>query len=116
MTELLIELAGVGKAYRFFELRGVSLQLEPGQIMGLVGPNGAGKSTVIRILMGLVQPDRGRVRVLGQPMPDGQAVAKRDIGFVPRGSGGAGRSRRGADQRPRSRIRDGGRRARRRRP
>ncbi len=82
MSEPLIELTGVGKTYRFFELRGVSLQLEPGQIMGLVGPNGAGKSTVIRILMALVQPDRGRVRVLGQPIPEGQAIAKRDIGFV----------------------------------
>jgi ABC-2 type transport system ATP-binding protein len=50
--------------------------------MGLVGPNGAGKSTTIRILMGLVPPDAGEVRVLGKRMPDEQAIAKRDIGYV----------------------------------
>jgi ABC-2 type transport system ATP-binding protein len=82
MSEPLIALENVGKAYRFFELCDVSLRLEPGQIMGLVGPNGAGKSTLIRILMGLVTHDRGRVRVLGQPIPAGQAIAKQEIGFV----------------------------------
>jgi ABC-2 type transport system ATP-binding protein len=82
MSEPVVEFAGVGKTYRFFELRDVTFQLESGQIMGLVGANGAGKSTLIRILMALVGHDRGDVRVLGQPMPAGQAVAKRDIGFV----------------------------------
>ena len=50
--------------------------------MGFVGPNGAGKSTTIRILMGMIRQDRGTVRVLGRRMPDDQAEAKRDIGFV----------------------------------
>jgi len=77
-----IEMRGVGKAYRFFALQDVSFDLEPGQVMGLVGPNGAGKSTTIRLAMGLTGADVGEIRVLGCPMPEAQAFAKRDIGFV----------------------------------
>lgn len=77
-----IEMRGVSKAYRFFTLQDLSLDLEPGQVMGFVGPNGAGKSTTIRLAMGLIQADVGEVRVLGCRMPDEQAFAKRDIGFV----------------------------------
>jgi ABC-2 type transport system ATP-binding protein len=77
-----IDMSGVRKAFKFFTLEDLSLTLEPGQIMGLVGPNGAGKSTTIRLLMGLLSPDAGEVRVLGHAMPEGQAAAKRDIGFV----------------------------------
>ncbi len=76
------EMTGVGKAFRFFSLTDVSLSLEPGQIMGLVGPNGAGKSTTIRLLMGLLSPDTGRIRLLGHDMPRDQAAAKADVGFV----------------------------------
>jgi ABC-2 type transport system ATP-binding protein len=82
MTEPVIELAGVEKAFRFFRLSDVHLRLEPGQIMGFVGPNGAGKSTTIRLLMGMLRQDRGEIRVLGRSMPGDQAAAKRDIGFV----------------------------------
>lgn len=77
-----IEMQGVSKAYRFFTLQDISLHLEPGQVMGFVGPNGAGKSTTIRLAMGLIKADVGEVRVLGCRMPDEQAFAKRDIGFV----------------------------------
>jgi ABC-2 type transport system ATP-binding protein len=82
MTEPLIEAADVAKAYRFFRLSNVALRLEAGQILGFVGPNGAGKSTTIRILMGMIQPDHGSVRVLGHLLPGEQAAAKREIGFV----------------------------------
>jgi ABC-2 type transport system ATP-binding protein len=82
MSDCVVEFDGVHKAFPFFQLRDVSLRLAAGQIMGLVGPNGAGKSTTIRILMALVQQDRGDVRVLGHAMPADQAAAKRDVGFV----------------------------------
>ncbi|HTV80180.1 MAG TPA: ABC transporter ATP-binding protein [Steroidobacteraceae bacterium] len=82
MSDLAIELDGVGKAYRFFTLSEVNLTLPCGQIMGLVGPNGAGKSTLIRILMSFVRQDSGQVRVLGRAMPEEQAAAKWDIGYV----------------------------------
>ena len=77
-----IEFRGVRKTFRFFTLDDLSLDLEPGQILGLVGPNGAGKSTTIRLALGLLTPDAGEVHVLGHRMPDEQAAAKRDIGYV----------------------------------
>lgn len=82
MNDYAIELSGVCKSYRFFELQNIALQLKRGTIMGLIGPNGAGKSTTIRILMGLVHQDRGEVRVLGHRMPAGQIEAKWDVGFA----------------------------------
>ncbi len=82
MNDYAIELSGVCKSYRFFDLQNIALRLDRGTIMGLIGPNGAGKSTTIRILMGLVHPDRGDVRVLGHRIPAEQVAAKWDIGFA----------------------------------
>jgi simple sugar transport system ATP-binding protein len=50
-------------------LRDVSLDVVPGECHGLVGRNGAGKSTLVAILTGLTRPDRGEVRLLGEPAP-----------------------------------------------
>ncbi|KAF1688003.1 ABC transporter [Pseudoxanthomonas broegbernensis] len=77
-----IEMHGVSKTFRFFALQDLSFGLEPGQVMGFVGPNGAGKSTTLRMAMGMLAPDAGQIRVLGQPMPEAQATAKRDVGYV----------------------------------
>ncbi len=77
-----IAMRGVRKAFRFFTLEDVSLELEQGQIMGLVGPNGAGKSTTIRLLMGLLAADAGDIRLLGHNMPKEQAAAKAQVAFV----------------------------------
>ena len=45
----------------------VTLRIEPGEFVGIVGPNGSGKSTLIRLMLGLVEPDRGRARLYGVP-------------------------------------------------
>ncbi len=50
--------------------------------MGLIGPNGAGKSTLIRILMGLIAADQGKVAVLGHSIPEFQVLAKNHIGYA----------------------------------
>ncbi|MBM4014441.1 MAG: ABC transporter ATP-binding protein [Planctomycetes bacterium] len=61
-----IELADVAKAWRGgAALQGVSLAVPAGTVVGLVGPSGAGKTTLMRIALGLLEPDRGSARVLG---------------------------------------------------
>ena len=82
MTETAVHLEGVCKKYPHFALEDIHLQLPAGSIMGFIGANGAGKSTTIRILMGLVRADRGTVRLMGEPMPERQDVARRDVGFA----------------------------------
>ena len=77
-----IHCEGVGKTYPHFMLNNVDLVLPQGTVMGFVGPNGAGKSTTLRIIMGLVHQDTGRVSVLGNEMPAEQVAAKWNIGFV----------------------------------
>jgi ABC-2 type transport system ATP-binding protein len=59
----------------------LSLEVAPGIIFGLVGPNGAGKSTTIKMVLNLVRPTSGEIRILGQP-PSNSAT-RRELGFVP---------------------------------
>ena len=82
MNDLSVHFEGVSKKYPHFALDNINLELPTGTVMGFIGANGAGKSTTIRILMGLVHQDRGSVQVLGHAMPQEQAKAKLDIGFV----------------------------------
>jgi ABC-2 type transport system ATP-binding protein len=74
-----IEVQGVSKHFRGKDaLRGAGLQVQRGELLGLVGPNGAGKSTLLRILVGLVQRNQGRVSVLGlDPGTDGLPIRRR---------------------------------------
>jgi ABC-type multidrug transport system ATPase subunit len=59
---------GLSKSYgRRRALKGVSFEVERGQICGLLGPNGAGKTTTMRVLVGLSRPDHGTARLLGEP-------------------------------------------------
>jgi ABC-2 type transport system ATP-binding protein len=61
-------------------LDGVSLEVEPGRIVGFVGPNGAGKTTAMRIALGVLEPDAGQVRWRGRPV---DAAARRRFGYMP---------------------------------
>lgn len=63
-------------------LNDVSLQVAPGQIVGLLGPNGSGKTSLLRCLTGLVQPERGLLRVDGQVLRPGSRVLRRMLGVV----------------------------------
>ena len=60
----------------------VSLQVAPGEIVGLLGPNGAGKTTTLRMLAGILSPDRGRVTVDGVDVHADPIAAKRRLGFL----------------------------------
>ncbi|MDE2292491.1 MAG: ABC transporter ATP-binding protein [Elusimicrobia bacterium] len=80
---LAIELEGVRRSFGRKEvLRGVTASAETGRVVGLLGRNGEGKSTLFKILLDLIEPDAGTVRVLGQA-PDGSGRLRRRIGYVP---------------------------------
>lgn len=71
-----------GRGARAVEaLRGVSLQVRPGEIYGLLGRNGAGKTTLIKILLDIVRADAGEGRILDQP--SGRPQARRPVGYLP---------------------------------
>ncbi|MFF5855723.1 CocE/NonD family hydrolase [Streptomyces sp. NPDC012751] len=87
------ELAGVplvienlGKRYAKstdrYAVRGLSFRVESGQVLGLLGPNGAGKTTTLRMLMGLITPDDGEIRVFGHAIRPGAPVLSRVGAFV----------------------------------
>ncbi|WP_236405611.1 metal ABC transporter ATP-binding protein [Microaerobacter geothermalis] len=77
----IIELKQVSFSYgKEKVLEMVDMTLERGEFLGLVGPNGAGKSTLIKIILGLLKPDEGEVRLFGQPMASFQDWSK--IGYV----------------------------------
>jgi ABC-2 type transport system ATP-binding protein len=64
-------------------LRGVSLEIEPGDFFGLLGPNGAGKSTLIHCTTGLAQPTAGEISVLGHDAIHDYADARQAVGLAP---------------------------------
>ncbi len=63
-------------------LDGVSFEVHPGEIVGLLGANGAGKSTLLRTLAGLQPPDAGRVSVAGHDVWDQPIEARRALGYA----------------------------------
>ena len=67
MSDTALVVRGLAKAYAAPVLRGISLDLQPGEVHALVGENGAGKSTLCRIVAGLVAPEAGEMTLRGQP-------------------------------------------------
>ncbi len=62
-------------------VRGISFDVHEGEIFGLLGPNGAGKTTTLKVMMGLIRPTRGEVKIFGND--SGKTVARKDVGFLP---------------------------------
>jgi ABC-2 type transport system ATP-binding protein len=65
---------------RLTAVRDVSLQIEPGEVFGLLGPNRAGKTTLVKMLLSLCRPSAGRAERLGRPVADHRTLAR--VGYV----------------------------------
>jgi ABC-2 type transport system ATP-binding protein len=80
----IVRIDAVSKAYgRVRALVSVSLDIEPGEVLGLLGPNGSGKTTLIRMLTGYLTPSTGRIFVAGHDTVAAATQARRHIGYVP---------------------------------
>jgi Cu-processing system ATP-binding protein len=79
-----VSVTGVVKNYRTVRaLRDVSFDLTPGRLSALVGHNGAGKTTLIKLMLGLIRPDRGSIRVLDEDPAAGEFSARQSLGYLP---------------------------------
>ena len=80
----MIELVRLHKRFgRTEAITKLSLEVEAGEVFGFLGPNGAGKTTTIRMMMGLLEPTSGRIRLGGHDLQVRPREAKRLCGFVP---------------------------------
>jgi ABC-2 type transport system ATP-binding protein len=86
--ETIVRVDGLRKVFHDFWRRpkvravdGIDFSIQRGEVFGLLGPNGSGKSTTLKILLGLLHADAGKVRILGRP--PGDVRIKRQIGYLP---------------------------------
>jgi ABC-2 type transport system ATP-binding protein len=80
----MIDLHNVTKSYGdVTAVKSLSLNVAEGEIMGIIGHNGAGKTTTLKMIVGLVSPTSGRIRVMGREMSRENTDVKRHIGFLP---------------------------------
>jgi ABC-2 type transport system ATP-binding protein len=76
-----LAVTGLSKRYGATDaLRGIDLEVAPGELVGLLGPNGAGKSTLVKIACGLVRPSGGEARICGAPA--GSPAARSALGYL----------------------------------
>jgi ABC-type multidrug transport system ATPase subunit len=80
----MIQTTGLTKRYgKFVAVDGVNLNIPPGQIYGFLGPNGAGKTSTIMMLLGILRPTSGSIRLFGEEYHPGRLDLRRRIGVVP---------------------------------
>ncbi len=83
MTSL-VDISHATKRYGAIEaVRDISFTLEPGQTVALVGHNGAGKTTLIKLMLGLIRPTEGSIRVFGEDPAAGGSKTRRRLGYLP---------------------------------
>lgn len=86
LADVPLQITGLSKRYAGstdrYAVRDLSFRVEKGQVLGLLGPNGAGKTTTLRMLMGLIKPDGGEIRVFGHAIRPGAPVLSRVGAFV----------------------------------
>lgn len=79
-----VEIRSLTKHYGAIEaVRDVSFDLHAGEVIALVGHNGAGKTTLLKLMLGLVRPSTGTIRVLGEDPAAGEFAARRRLGYLP---------------------------------
>src|SRR3954449_4446787 len=79
----MVEVEELRKSFGDFEaVRGVSFEVEPGEVFGFLGPNGAGKTTTINMLCTLAKPTAGRATVAGHDVVTERDDVRRNIGLV----------------------------------
>ncbi|MBA2176020.1 metal ABC transporter ATP-binding protein [Halobacillus locisalis] len=80
MTQTAISIEDLHVSYFGNEaIRHVSLNVEPGNLVGIIGPNGAGKSTLLKAMLGLIPRDKGQVKILDKPVKE----VRKQIAYVP---------------------------------
>lgn len=67
---------------KVYALKGLTLQVHPGEVYGFLGPNGAGKSTTIRTLLNFIQPTEGSARIMGMDIVKKSVGVKHEIGYL----------------------------------
>jgi ABC-2 type transport system ATP-binding protein len=78
----MIQVKGLTKLYgEFVAVNELDLEVQPGEVMGLVGPNGAGKTTTLRCLSGIIPPTRGSIRICGHDLANDPIAAKQQLAF-----------------------------------
>lgn len=77
-----IELKNVSKKFKDFSVKNIDLQVKQGFVTGFIGANGAGKSTTIKMIMNLLKPDTGEVKIFGLDYKKHEKAIKERIGFV----------------------------------
>lgn len=84
MSNNVIEITNVSKRFSYDKkvLNNVSFKLPKGYVMGLVGPSGSGKTTLIKLIMGLLLPDKGDIKIFNIDHKDTEVNIKDRIGFV----------------------------------
>lgn len=80
--ENVVELKNISKTFKGFSVKNIDLQVKQGFVNGFIGANGAGKSTTIKIMMNLLKPDAGEVRLFGLDYKTHEKEIKERIGFV----------------------------------
>jgi ABC-2 type transport system ATP-binding protein len=93
-----------GRKSTVHAVRGISLDIEPGELVAVLGPNGAGKTTTMRMLTTLLTPTSGTATVAGHDVVREPALVRRRIGYVGQGNGAAHTQRVGDELRVQGRI------------
>jgi ABC-2 type transport system ATP-binding protein len=83
MQDLSVRVEGLTVKYgTFVAISNLSFKVDSGEIYGLLGPNGAGKTTTLKVLMGILEPHAGEIKIFDRPISEEVAV-KSQIGYVP---------------------------------